>query len=331
MNRKPKILVVGSFVMDVIATTHVVPGRGEAVYGTAFQTACGGKGVNQAVQCARLGAEVTIIGCVGNDGFGTELKREVAAQGVDISHVRTVEGVTTGVGHITLEVKNGVAQNRIVVIPGANLAVEHDDVAWLETGIAQFDAVLLQLEIPAEVNLSVARWAHKAGVAVLLNPAPATPLDDALLPYVTYLIPNEQEAAQESGRPLRVDDTGVNRSDLKAIVKVFQARGAANVIVTLGEYGALLATQDGVYQGVESVRMDAVADPTGAGDSFVAAFCIALSMGMSQALALSFAVHTAAITVTSMGAMPSLPMLDQVVHLMEERKADPLLVEAITA
>lgn len=329
MKRNPKILVVGSFVMDVIAATHTVPRRGEAVYGFSFSTACGGKGVNQATQCARLGADVTIVGCVGDDAFGTELLQAVTAQGINTDHVRTVPGVTTGVGHITLEVTPHGTQNRIVVIPGANLSVTLDDVAWLEKRIGDFDAVLLQLEISDAVNLAVAQWAHNAGVTVLLNPAPATELDDALLPYVSYLIPNEQEASQESGLGLRIDEDGVNPGDLQAIVAAFQDRGASNVLITLGEHGSLLCDPQGNLTEVDSVRMDTVADPTGAGDSFVAALATGLAVGLSQAQALSLATHTAALTVTTLGAMPSLSSATAVCQLLQERQADPAIAKAL--
>lgn len=329
MKRKPNILVVGSFVMDVIATTNLVPGRGEAVYGLSFSTACGGKGVNQATQCACLGANVTIVGCVGDDAFGAELLQAVQEKHINTDHVRTVPGVTTGVGHITLEISDSGTQNRIVVIPGANLSVTLEDVAWLEQGISQFDAVLLQLEIPREVNLAVARWAHQAGVTVLLNPAPATDLDDALLPYVTYLIPNEQEASQETGLPLGVTAQGVDHGDLQAIIAAFQSRGASNVLITLGEHGSLLCDIHGTTTKVDSVPMATVMDPTGAGDSFVAALATGLSMGLPQTQALSLATHTAALTVTTLGAMPSLPSGAQVQELLQERKADPIIVQAL--
>lgn len=318
MQRKPRILVVGSFVMDVIATTEHIPAAGQTVYGKSFHTAPGGKGANQALQCARLGAQVTMMGCVGDDLFGQQLLETPRQAGVDVSHVVIRPGVSSGVGHVTLEVTEHTAQNRIVVIPGANQTLTAEDVAWLEPEISSFDMVLLQLEIPLEVNLAVAGWARKAGVPVMLNPAPATALDDRLLKLVTYLTPNEQEASAETGLPLRMDQRGIQRDDLKNIAAALAAKGVEHIIITLGGSGSAVVV-DGGIQYIPCVHMDHVADPTAAGDSFVAALCVALSVGLPQAEALAFASHTAAITVSRMGAMPSLPTLDEVIQLLCER------------
>lgn len=318
MRRKPRILVVGSFVMDVIATTEQLPQAGQAVYGHSFHMAPGGKGANQAVQCARLGADVTMMGCVGDDLFGTKLLETPAADGVDVSHVRVLEGVSSGVGHITLEVTGNTAQNRIIVIPGANQAMQLEDIAWIEQEISSYDIVLLQLEVPLEINKTIARWAKAAEVPVMLNPAPATELDDALVSLVTYITPNEQEASVESGLPLRIDENGPNMDDLHEIFAAFSERGADNIIVTLGSNGSALGESTGIHR-IPSVKMEHVIDPTGAGDSFVGAFCVGLTVGLTRREAIAFASHTAAITVSRMGAMPSLPTLDEVLALLHER------------
>ena len=318
MQRKPRILVVGSFVMDVIATTERVPAAGQTVYGKSFHTAPGGKGANQALQCARLGAQVTMMGCVGDDLFGRQLLDPPRAAGVDVSRVVVRSGISSGVGHVTLEVTEHTAQNRIVVIPGANQTLTVEEVSWLKAEMPSFDMVLLQLEIPIEVNLAVAGWAREAGVPVMLNPAPATDLDDRLLKLVTYLTPNEQEASAETGLPLRMDERGIQRDDLKKIAAALWTKGVENVIITLGGNGSAVVMGDGIRY-IPCVHMDHVADPTAAGDSFVAALCVALSIGLPQEEALAFASHTAAITVSRMGAMPSLPTLDEVIQLLRER------------
>lgn len=318
MQRKPRILVVGSFVMDVIATTEQIPAAGQTVYGKSFHTAPGGKGANQALQCARLGAQVTMMGCVGDDLFGRQLLETPLQAGVDVSHVVTRSGISSGVGHVTLEVTEHTAQNRIVVIPGANRTLTVEEVAWLKPEMAAFDMVMLQLEIPIEVNLAVAGWAREAGVPVMLNPAPATDLDERLLKLVTYLTPNEQEASAETGLPLRMDQRGIQRDDLKKIAAALASKGVENVIITLGGSGSAVVV-DGGIQYIPCVHMDHVADPTAAGDSFVAALCVGLTVGLPQTEALAFASHTAAITVSRMGAMPSLPTLDEVVHLLRQR------------
>ena len=157
MPRKPRILVVGSFVMDVIATTERVPSSAQTVYGKSFHMAPGGKGANQALQCARLGADVTMMGCVGGDLFGEKLLETPRNAGVDVSHVLVRPGISSGVGHVTLEVTEHTAQNRIVVIPGANLTLTVYEVAWIRDEIHTYDMVLLQLEVPLEVNRTVAR------------------------------------------------------------------------------------------------------------------------------------------------------------------------------
>lgn len=318
MQKKPKILVVGSFVMDVIATTERVPGTGQTVYGKSFHTAPGGKGANQALQCARLGADVTMMGCVGDDLFGQELLSTPREAGVDVSHVLVRGGVTSGVGHVLLEVTEHSAQNRIVVIPGANRTLTVEEVDWLRDEIHTYDMVLLQLEVPLEVNLAVAGWAKAAGVPVMLNPAPATDLDDRLLALVTYLTPNEQEAAAETGLPLQMDSRGIQRDDLKHIAAALWTKGVENVIITLGGNGSAVVQGDAIRY-IPCVKMDHVADPTAAGDSFVGALCVGLTAGLSQEEALAFASHTAAITVSRMGAMPSLPTLAEVLALLRER------------
>lgn len=319
MQRKPRILVVGSFVMDVIATTDRIPPSGQTIYGKEFHMAPGGKGANQALQCARLGADVTMMGCVGDDFFGEKLLETPRAAGVDVSRVVVHKGISSGVGHVTLEVTEHSAQNRIVVIPGANQTLTLEEVAWIKDEISTYDIVLLQLEIPLEVNLAVARWAKEAGIPVMLNPAPATELSDELLSMVTYLTPNEQEASVETHLPLGVNENGINKADLQKIAAALWSKGVENVIITLGESGSAVVGADSV-QYIPCVQMPHVADPTAAGDSFVGALSVGLSVGLCQEQALAFANHTAAITVSRMGAMPSLPTLEEVLSLLKERE-----------
>jgi len=318
MQKKPKILVVGSFVMDVIATTERLPKSAQTVYGKDFHMAPGGKGANQALQCARLGADVTMVGCVGDDIFGKALLETPKAAGVDVSHVLVRENTFSGIGHVTLEVSEHSAQNRIIVIPGANRTLTVEEVSWIKDVVADYDMVLLQLEVPLEVNRAVARWAKEAGVLVMLNPAPATDLDDELLSLVTYLTPNEQEASTETGLPLRMNGSELDPDDLGKIAAALWAKGVENVIITLGGNGSAVVKEDEIHY-IPCVHMPHVADPTAAGDSFVGALSVGLAIGLSQEQALSFASHTAAITVSRMGAMPSLPTLEEVIALLEER------------
>lgn len=317
MLKKPKILVVGSFMMDLIASTKRAPNSGETVVGLKFQTAPGGKGANQAVQCARLGAHVTMVGQVGDDAFGKIMTDTAAAAGVDVSHVSVDKNESSGVGHIVLEVTEHGAQNRITVCPGANFTLTVEDVAWLKEEIGQYDLVMMQFELPMEVIEAVAQWAHDAGVKVMINPALAAPMSDKLLACATYLSPNEHEAALLADHAIDVSN-GINMEDVEIVSKAFQARGVENLIITMGENGSIVAGKDGIHH-TQCVKMPHVADPTAAGDSFVAAFCTGLCAGLPQGEALAFASHTAAITVSRMGAMPSLPTVSEVQTLMEER------------
>ena len=331
MLKKPRILVVGSLSMDLTASARRAPGAGETVIGLSFSTAPGGKGANQAVQCARLGARTTFVGQVGADPFGSSLLETVEAQGVDTSRVTVDPSAPTGVAQILLEITDQGAQNRITACPGANFTLTVDQVSWLEGAIGDYDMVLLQFELPMAVNEAVAGWARAAGVPVMVNPAPAAPLSPALTACATYLSPNEYEAAALSGLPIRSDAAGFSLEDVAAAAMDLRAQGAAYVLVTLGEHGAVLAGPEGLQQ-TPCVRMPQVADPTAAGDSFVAAFCTGLCAGLSQGEALTFASHAAALTVSRSGAMPSLPTAAQVQTLLRERGCsafDPGLLDAL--
>ena len=317
MLKKPNILVVGSFMMDLIASTRRAPNSGETVVGMKFTTAPGGKGANQAIQCARLGAHVTMVGQVGADAFGKIMTDTAAAAGVDVSHVSVDPNESSGVGHITLEVTEHSAQNRITVCPGANFTLTLEDVAWLKEGIRNYDLVMLQFEVPMEINEAVAQWAKDAGVKVMINPAPAAPISDKLLACATYISPNEHEAAILANHSICVEG-GIHFDDVQIVADAFQARGVENLIITMGENGSVIAGKEGVCH-PQCVKMPHVADPTAAGDSFVAAFCTGLTAGLPQQEALAFASHTAAITVSRMGAMPSLPTIGEVQDLLRER------------
>ncbi len=330
MLKKPKILVVGSFMMDLIASTRRAPHSGETVIGMKFQTAPGGKGANQAVQCARLGAFVTMAGQVGDDAFGHIMIETASAAGVDVSHVSVDKNESSGVGHITLEVTDTGAQNRITVCPGANFTLTVEDVSWLKDVIAGYDMVMMQFELPMEVIEAVAQWAHDAGVPVMVNPAPAAPMSRHLLSCSTYVSPNEHEVAILANHAIRVEN-GINFEDVRAVADTLHAQGVENLIITMGENGSILANSDGIHH-TACVKMEHVVDPTAAGDSFVASFCTGLTAGLSQKEALAFASHASAITVSRLGAMPSLPTIEEVQALLREREYegfDPALLDGL--
>jgi Sugar kinases, ribokinase family len=317
MKRKPKILVVGSFVMDLIVSTEKFPNSGETVLGKSFRTAPGGKGANQAVQAARLGAEVTMVGKVGNDDFGKRLIGSCKESGIHTGFVATDPEVSSAVGNVLLEVGDGrAAKNRIIVVPGANMTIAPEEIDFLREAVGQYDMVVLQLEIPMSINELVAKYAFEKGVPVMLNSAPSAPLSEKLLSRLAYISPNEHEAADLTGIQIRREGCRVNQDNLKAAVGSLLSRGVKNVVITLGSAGAVVANQNEfIYEPCADVVE--VKDPTAAGDSFVSAFITGVCAGLKHWQALHFANYTAALTVSRMGAQPSLPHLSEVVELMK--------------
>lgn len=317
MFKRPKILIAGSFNMDLTASCTRAPQAGETVIGKKFRTAPGGKGFNQAVQCARLGADVTMVGKVGEDDFGRALLDAAKGEGIDISHVLTDPDEATGIASITLEETDEGTQNRIVVCPGANFTISAREIGFLREAVGNYDMVIMQFELPMEIVETIAEWAHEAGVPVMVNPAPAAPMSDRLLSAVTYLSPNEHEAAILTGHSISVEN-GIDYDDVRAVADAFRKRGVKNLIITMGGNGSIAVGESGIHH-TECVKMPHVADPTAAGDSFVASFCTVLAAGLPADKALDFASHAAAITVTRMGAMPSLPTITEVQELLRER------------
>lgn len=322
--KKPKILVVGSYVMDLIVSTNRFPERGETVLGKSFTTAPGGKGANQAYQMALMGAAVTMVGKVGEDDFGRALVNSSQKAGIDVAHVKTTAQVSSSIGNVLLEVGDGESINRIIVVPGANMAITQEDVAFLKDGIKDFDMVVLQLEIPMEINELVAQYAHDAGVPVMMNSAPYAPLSDKLLACLSYISPNEHEAKDMTGIAIH------SLEDAKRAVDALMAKGVENVLITMGGKGAAFGNKEGFIHS-PSVPNTVVVDPTAAGDSFVAAFCTAVCAGVSHETALRFANHTGSLTVSRMGAQPSLPQLEEVLDWMQEKGAEGATDPALLA
>lgn len=310
--KKPNILVVGSFVMDQIVTTDIFPRQGQTILAKTFRKAPGGKGANQAVQMARLGANVTMVGKLGHDGNGQEMLAVCREAGICTDYVCYDDTAASGCAVIILEEKeNASTENRIMVIPGANMTFQPEDVAFLEETIGDYDLVVLQLEIPMEINVLVAKYAHAKGVPVMLNSAPSAPLPPELLECLAYISPNEHEAQDLTGVVIGHDGNQVDVEAVKAAATILNGKGVQNVLITLGSAGAALVSGGAFYHSPAVAGVQAV-DPTAAGDSFVGAFCVAVCSGMDFGSALCFANHTAALTVSKMGAMPSLPTLEQV-------------------
>ncbi len=313
--KKPKILVAGSLVMDLIVTTERFPERGETVTGNGFSTVPGGKGANQAVQAARLGAEVSMLGRVGNDDFGRALIKSAKESGVDTSHILPTDNVSSAVGNVQIEKNENGTENRIIVVPGANFCLTPADTEYLKNEIGNYDMVILQHEIPMEVNVAVATLAKSHGVPVMLNPAPSARVPKELLACLSYIAPNEHEAKDICGIAPEGDE------GIREAAKRFAALGVENVLITLGKNGCAY-TDGGDVIHSPSVDCGSVIDPTAAGDSFIGAFCTACAAGIETEKALQFANCVAGITVTGMGAQSSLPYLDRVLKLMEDKGFD---------
>lgn len=311
----PKILVVGSLVMDLIATTNRFPNAGETIIGNDFSTAPGGKGANQAIQAARLGANVTMVGKIGKDSFGKEMLDSAKNSGVDVSYIMTSETRPSAVGHIQIQTNESGTENRILVLPGANMDITLQDIAFLEKEVSKYDMVMLQLEIPMEINIAVAKFAKAAGVPVMLNPAPADKLPEELLSCLTYISPNEHEAKEITG----IEPT--NENGIKECVAALKKMGVENVLITLGKEGCAFCNGDEVVIS-PSVKAEKVVDPTAAGDSFMGAFCTAIAAGISVEKSLLFANCVGSLTVSKMGAQTSLSYLDDVLPMMEEKGFD---------
>jgi ribokinase len=291
--------------MDLIVRTGRIPAAGETILGGEFHTAPGGKGANQAVAAARMGAGVAMVGRVGGDAFGEQLLDELAAAGVDHAHVIRDPEAATGVALIAVD---DAGQNSIVVAPGANARVSPADVRDAEEAIKAAGVLLLQLESPPETVTRAAEIARTHGVTVVLNPAPARPLSPALLGLVDVLVPNESETALLTGLPVG------STAEVETAAAALREMGVGTVILTLGERGALLAHEGGTER-VPAFRVTPV-DTTAAGDAFVGGFGVALAEGVPLPKAVRYGCAAGALAATKLGAQPSLPTREEVEELL---------------
>lgn len=302
-----RITVLGSLNMDLVIQAPRHPMPGETLTGAAFRTFPGGKGANQAVAAARLGAEVMMIGRVGADAFGDTLIANLGADGVDTTCVgRAAE--PTGVALITV---SATGENTIVIAPGANSSVSPATLAAHRDAILSADALLLQLEVPLPAVAAAAELAHAHGVPVILNPAPAQPLPAGLLRHITYLIPNQHEAASLADEPTDTPEGAA------AAARALRAAGVGAVIMTLGKRGALVFAGERA-ETVPSFPVQAV-DTTAAGDAFVGAFAVALTEGRTPSQAATWGCAAGALACTMLGAQPSLPARYAVAALADTR------------
>lgn len=307
--QKP-IIVVGSINLDLVARADHLPQPGETVIGTSFNTFHGGKGANQAVAVARLGYPVSMIGNIGNDGFGPQLLEAMRDAGVDTTFVSSVPG-SSGVALITTG-RHG--ENSIVVVPGANGLLTPQLVEKASAALQGAGFLLAQLEIPLETVEYLAMFAARHGVPLMLDPAPARELPAALLRNVTWITPNETEAAALLKAKINTEDDAA----IFAAVDQLSALGAENVLLKLGPRGCAIA--DG-RQPKQPVRIPAfqvtAVDTTAAGDAFNAAFAVGLLRGHTAMQSAVFASAVAAVSVTRAGAQPSLPTAIEVVEFLQ--------------
>lgn len=294
---KARLVVVGSSNTDMVVKSAKIPAGGETVLGGDFVMVPGGKGANQAVCAAKLGADVKLVARVGDDTFGEASLANFAATGVDTRYVTRDSTAPSGIALITVDEKG---ENAIVVAAGANLRLTPDDVDRARDAIAQADAVVLQLEIPQETVAHTIKLARSLGVRIVLNPAPIRPISRDLLGMVDVLIPNQHEAAELIGRP----GEGLGLDPVTA-AKELRSLGAGVVVITLGGQGSYVCDGE-VTSFVEPMRVTPV-DTTAAGDAFTASLACALSEGQDMLSAVRFATRVAAISVTRVGAQPSLP------------------------
>lgn len=296
------VVVVGSLNMDLVTRTERLPRPGETIFGQSLDTVPGGKGANQAVAAARLGAQVAMVGCLGSDAYGTQLREGMLAEHIDCRALRTVP---EGVSGVALIVVDADSQNTIVVVPGTNACLVPQDIQAVDEVLQAARVIICQLEVPMDTVGYTLRRGRELDKTVILNPAPASgPLPAQWYAAIDYVIPNESEAWALSG--VAVNSLETAEEAARRLIEL----GARKVIVTLGAQGALLVSPQRVVH-FAAPRVEAV-DATAAGDTFVGAFSAALAAGKDEDDAVRFAQVAAALSVTREGAQPSIPRLNDV-------------------
>jgi ribokinase len=296
MSRLPRIAVIGSANTDLTTFSDRFPRPGETIFGNSFDLGFGGKGANQAVAARLCGAEVMMVAKVGNDLFGGATVKNFASFGIDTTHVRIVNGVSSGVAPIFVEPSG---QNRIIVVKGANDTLKPADVDEAAGALRNVDTIVLQFEIPLETVYYAVKFARKHAIRCIVNPAPALPADLSQLGETDYFVPNESEVEVIAG-------IGVHSSEeAERSAAWLLAKGFRKVILTLGARGSLVAGPEGY----ELIAPFAVTpkDTTGAGDAFIGSFAVFLAEGLAEREALSRANLYAALSTLRVGTQKSFP------------------------
>jgi ribokinase len=294
MAKRPRIAVIGSANIDLTTFTSRFPKPGETIFGDSFDLGFGGKGANQAVASRLCGADVFMVARVGNDLFGPATIENFGKMGIDATHVKQLQGVSSGVAPIFVE-PNG--QNRIFVVKGANDRLMPADVDAAASVLKTVDCMVLQFEIPLETVYHSVRFARENGIRCIVNPAPAQPVDLKALEGLDYFVPNESEAETITGMPVR------NIDDAKKCAEKLLTGGMKRIIITLGAQGSLLASRDGM-QHVAPFAVKAI-DSTGAGDAFIGSFAVFLGEGHPELEAVRRANLYAGLSTTGVGTQKS--------------------------
>ena len=294
MAKRPRIAVIGSANVDLTTFSDRFPKAGETIFGNKFDLGFGGKGANQAVASRLCGAEVFMVARVGSDLFGPATIQNFKTLGIDATHVKVIEGVSSGVAPIFVE-PNG--QNRILVVKGANDLLKPADVDAAADLLKTVDCMVLQFEIPLETVYYSVEFARKHGIRCIVNPAPAQAVDLNALQGLDHFVPNESEAETIVGTPVRSVD------DAKNCARKLLATGVRRVIITLGSNGALLASRENMEH-IPAFKMTSV-DSTGAGDAFIGSFAVFLGEGFAESDAVRRANLYAGLSTTGIGTQKS--------------------------
>lgn len=299
-----KILVIGSLNMDTVIETPRIPAPGETILGKNVRHVPGGKGANQAYTIGKLGGEVSMIGAVGDDGFGDILIDNLQKVNVDVSGIERIQGGTTGQAFIPV---NDQGENSIIVIGGTNNLVDEAILKKQENLMDECDIVVMQQEIPLSTVMAAKDMALQKGKLLIVDPAPATLMPDEFWKGIDYLKPNETELGILTGKTLH------GQEEYRMAARRLLKKGVRHLLVTLGSKGCLCMSEER-EEWIPAVKVEAV-DTTAAGDCFTGAFAVALSKGKTEKEAIIFAQKASAVAVTRKGAQTSVPSLEEVVAI----------------